>query len=165
MERRDAAMKNMTVTARVGRQRCAIGVIVAAATLISCCVHPSCARAQDQQSSTPDSGRIWYEKYCAECHGVGGAPGKAVFVTSKQPVDLRTYVQRHGGKFPKADWLRIVLHEPPGNPHTATWQRIFRDESGRTGSEAAARTKINQIADYVLSIQAKAGAEGERPAH
>lgn len=149
-------MQHMTVNARGGRRRCAIGVIVTAAALIGGCVHPRCAKAQDSPSSTPGSGRVWYEKYCTPCHGVGGAPGSAVFVKSKEPVDLRTYVQRHGGKFPAADWLMVVFAQPLNNPHTEVWGRIRGEEQGGgTSSDAAARAKVRWIADYIVSIQAK----------
>jgi hypothetical protein len=130
-------------------------MIVTAATLISCWVDPRCVGAQKIPSPAADQGRIWYEKYCTPCHGVGGAPGSAVFATDKQPVDLRTYVQRHGGKFPSGEWLMVVVTEPLHNPHTAIWERIRRDEAGGTSSEIAARAKVRQIADYILSIQAR----------
>ncbi len=145
---------HVPVNARLGRRRCAIRVIATAATLTVCCVDRSRAGAQDQQSLPTDSGRTAYEKYCTPCHGPGGAPGSAVFVASKQPIDLRTYVQRQGGKFPTGDWLSVVFGQPPHNPHTAIWERMRRDESG-TGSQTGARGKVRSIADYILSIQAK----------
>jgi hypothetical protein len=146
-------MQHMTVNSGVAR--CAIRVIVTAAALISCWVDPRYARAQDSPSSTAAHGRIWYDKYCTPCHGVGGAPGSAVFATSKQPVDLRTYVQRHGGTFPAGEWLMVVVAEPLHNPHTEVWERIKHDEGGGTNSEVGARGKVRSIADYVLSIQTK----------
>ena len=145
----------MHVTVNAKRRRlCAIRVFATAATLIGCCVGPSRAGAQEHQSSTAENGPIWYEKYCTPCHGPGGAPGSAVFVASKQPVDLRTYVQRHGGKFPSGDWLSVVFGQPPNNPHTSIWERIRRDEGG-TDSQIGARGRVRSIADYILSIQTK----------
>ena len=144
---------HVTVNARV-RRRWAIRVLATAATLMGCWVAPSRAGAQEHQSSTAENGRILYEKYCTPCHGPGGAPGSAVFVASKQRVDLRTYVQRNGGKFPSGDWLSVVFGQPPHNPHTAIWERIRRDEVG-TGGETGARGKVRSIADFILSIQAK----------
>jgi hypothetical protein len=108
-----ADMQHDRVNATSMRWRCALGAIATAATLMTCYLGPSPARAQAHPSSTPGDGRIWYEKYCTPCHGPGGAPGSAVFAKSKQPVDLRTYVQRHGGKFPSGDWLTVVMAEPP----------------------------------------------------
>ena len=147
-------MQQVTMHMRLEPYRYGIGILVAAATLISCCLAPSRADAQAQPSSTPGYGGIWYEQYCTPCHGPGGAPGSAVFVATKQPVDLRTYVQRHGGKFPAGDWLMVVMAEPLQNPHTEIWQRIRQDEGG-ANSEIGARGKVRSIADYILSIQAK----------
>ena len=147
-------MQHVSVNVGLRGRRHAIRVIAIAIPLISY-LAPSRAGAQDQPSSTPVQGRILYEKYCTPCHGAGGAPGSAVFTKSKQPVDLRAYVQRHGGKFPTGDWLSVVFGGAPDNPHTAVWERIRRDEGGGTGSETVARGKVRSIADYILSIQTK----------
>ncbi len=148
-------MQHMTVNARGPRRRCTMGVIVTAATLIGSCVAPGFARAQGSPPSTPGYGRIWYEKYCTPCHGVGGTPGSAVFVKTDQPVDLRTYVQRHGGEFPSGEWLMVVMAEPLHNPHTEVWERMHREDSGGTSGKTVARGKVRSIADYIVSIQAK----------
>ena len=148
-------MQHVTVNARGALRRWAIAVIVMAAALSRCWVDPSRAVAQDLPSSTPGHGRMLYDKYCTACHGVGGAPGSAVFVGNKQAVDLRTYVQRSGGSFPSGDWLQVVIAAPPQNPHTEIWERMRQDEGGGTSSEIAARAKVRSIADYVLSFQAK----------
>jgi len=113
-------------------------------------------RAQDQiDQSLSEAGKVWYDKYCTPCHGAGGAPGKAVSSTTKQPVDLRTYVQRHGGTFPAADWLAVLADARPGGPHAAVWRSIRQGQAGTTGSAAAARGIVGEIARYVMSIQAK----------
>ena len=114
------------------------------------------ARAEDQiDQSLSEAGKVHYDRYCTPCHGAGGAPGKAVFSSTKQPVDLRTYVQRHGGTFPAADWLAVLADARPGGPHAAVWRSIRQAQSGTTGSSAAARGIVGQIARYVMSIQAK----------
>lgn len=140
--------------ARRGSYRYGIGIVVAAAALISYWLAPSCADAQAPPSSTPGYGRIWYDMYCTPCHGPGGVPGSAVFAATKQPVDLRTYVQRHGGEFPAGEWLMVVMAEPLQNPHTEVWQRIRQDEGG-ADPQIGARGKVRSIADYIVSIQAK----------
>src|SRR5262249_60919236 len=58
------------------------------------------ALADPIDDALSNAGKMWYDKYCTPCHGSGGAPGEAVFRATKQPVDLRTYVQRHGGHVP-----------------------------------------------------------------
>jgi hypothetical protein len=130
-------------------------VDVIAAALIICCVAPSRAPAQEHPSPAGDNGRIWYEKYCTPCHGVGGGPGSAVFPDSKQPIDLRTYVHRHGGNFPRENWLAVVLGDPVASAHSAVWEKIRTDEGTTADSELVAHGIVATIADYVISIQAK----------
>jgi hypothetical protein len=121
-------------------------------------VLPNCAQAEDElQKAHGEAGRIWYEKYCMPCHGEGGAPGSAVYPDSKQPVDLRTYVQRHGGKFPAGEWFSVVFGPQPGlTHHTDVWNRIRSDyqPAGPTGTTVA-RGIVASIAQYVISVQTK----------
>jgi hypothetical protein len=102
-----------------------------------------------------NAGKMWYGKYCTPCHGPGGAPGDAVFRATKQPVDLRTYVERHGGKFPAADWLAVIADTRPASVHTKVWESIKRAQGGSIQNDAAARGVVGSIARYVNSIQTK----------
>ena len=95
-----------------------------------------------------EGGKVRYVQYCTPCHGEGGAPGKAA-------VDLRTYVSRHGDKFPAADWLAILAGARPGSVHADVWERIRRDQSGGADASAVARGTVGQIARYVNSLQSK----------
>jgi len=148
-------MQLSTMNERSDTRRRTVDVIAAAA-LIVCCVVPSRARAQAEHPSPHgDNGRIWYEKYCTPCHGLGGAPGSAVFPDSKQPIDLRTYVQRHGGNFPRESWLAVVLGDPVTSPHSAVWEKIHTDEGTTADAEIVAHGIVATIADYIISIQAK----------
>ncbi len=121
-------------------------------------VLPNRARAEDElQKARGEAGRVWYDQYCRPCHGPGGAPGSAVYPDNKQPVDLRVYVQRHGGKFPAGDWLAVVFGPQPGRTHhTAIWQKV-RSQHGMEGpsGDAVARGIVASIADYIISVQTK----------
>jgi mono/diheme cytochrome c family protein len=111
--------------------------------------------AADQiEDALSGAGKVWYEKYCMPCHGAGGAPGDAVARATKQPVDLRTYVKRHGGKFPAADWLAVLADARPASVHSDVWRTIQQAQIG-PGQEAAARGMVGSIARYVISIQTK----------
>ena len=133
-------------------------VMATVLTLGGGCLVPNCARAEDElQKAHGEAGRIWYEKYCMPCHGEGGARASAVYPDSKQPVDLRTYVQRHGGKFPAGDWFSVVFGPQPGlTHHTDVWNKIRSDyqPSGPTGT-AVARGIVASIAQYIISVQTK----------
>jgi mono/diheme cytochrome c family protein len=119
---------------------------------------PHRARAEDElQKARGEAGRVWYDQYCRPCHGPGGAPGTAVYPDTKQSVDLRVYVQRHGGKFPAGDWLAVVFGPQPGRTHhTAIWQKV-RSQHGMQGpsGEAVARGIVASIADYIIAVQTK----------
>ncbi len=119
---------------------------------------PNRARAEDElQKARGEAGRVWYDQYCRPCHGPGGAPGTAAYPDTKQPVDLRVYVQRHGGKFPAGDWLAVVFGPQPGRTHhTAIWQKV-RSQRGMEGpsGDAVARGIVASIADYIISVQTK----------
>ena len=102
-----------------------------------------------------NAGKVWYDQYCTPCHGPGGVPGEAVSRATKQPVDLRTYVQRHGGKFPASDWLAVIADTRPASVHAPVWQKIKDSQGSRVQGDAAARGMVGSIARYIISIQTK----------
>jgi mono/diheme cytochrome c family protein len=111
--------------------------------------------ADDIDEALSSAGKVWYDKYCMPCHGPGGAPGTAVASATKQPIDLRTYVKRHGGKFPAADWLAVIADTRPASVHAAVWDTIKQAQVGALQNDAAARGVVSAIARYVNSIQTK----------
>ena len=119
-------------------------------------VLPRCTRADDElQKARAEAGRVWYEKYCMPCHGQGGAPASAVYPNSKEPVDLRMYVQRHGGQFPAGDWFSVVFGPQPGiTHHTNVWNKIRTQYQGPSGNTEA-RGIVASIAEYIMSVQTK----------
>ncbi len=120
-------------------------------------VVPNRARAEDElQKARGEAGRIWYEAYCTPCHGEGGAPGTAAYPKTKEPVDLRTYVQRHGGNFPAGEWIAIVAGSPRSPVHSEAWEKIRRQHRGSASSgDAEARGIVASIAEYIISVQSK----------
>jgi len=109
--------------------------------------------ADQLEEAMTNAGKVWYDRYCTPCHGPGGAPGTAVSRATKQPVDLRTYVQSHGGKFPAADWLAVIADTRPASLHASVWNAIKKSQGGRVQEEAAARGVVGSIALYIISIQ------------
>lgn len=113
-------------------------------------------RAQDEiEMVYIEAGKLRYEKYCMPCHGPGGAPGSAVNSETKEPVDLRTYVERNGGKFPAGNWLAVVAGGNPGSIHTKIWEQIRDAQTGSSAPTAEGRAAVASIANYVRSIQKK----------
>ena len=102
------------------------------------------------------AGRVWYDKYCASCHGPGGGPGSAVYQSNGAPVDLRRYVVRHDGHFPAGDWIAVVEQVDMRSPHASVWEQIRREQQlGTSAQAAAARGIVVLIAEYVRSVQTK----------
>lgn len=134
-----------------------IRVMVLVVALGAGWVLPDRARAEDElQKALGEAGRGWYEQYCTPCHGKGGAPGSAVYPNSKQPIDLRTYVQRHGGTFPAGDWFAIVAGSPRSPVHSEVWEKIREQHRGSGPSaDAAARGIVASIARYIISLQSE----------
>jgi hypothetical protein len=111
--------------------------------------------ADDLEDVVARAGKVWYEKFCMPCHGAGGAPGDAVYSATKAPVDLRTYVARHGGKFPAPDWLALIADSRPGSVHAPVWETIRDAQGGTPQADVAARGVVGSVARYVISIQQK----------
>ncbi len=107
------------------------------------------------QDGRVQNGKLSYEKYCTPCHGAGGAPGSAVFAATKKPIDLRTYVQRNGGRFPTAKWWDVVFSSHPSGVHGKAWQTVHNDQTATDEIERdiAARGVAANIEFYVMSIQ------------
>jgi mono/diheme cytochrome c family protein len=132
------------------------GTSFAVTIALTCSIVCVRAHAADEvQQARVEMGRIWYQKYCTPCHGVGGAPGSAVFPATKQPVDLRTYVQRNGGKFPSGKWLNVVFGPQQGGIHTEVWEKIRSAQADSPERDAVARGVVANIAEYVMSVQKK----------
>jgi len=132
------------------------GILIAPAVALGASVVPICAHADDEvKQARVEMGRIWYEKYCTPCHGLGGTPNSAMYAATKQPVDLRNYVHRNGGKFPSGKWLTVVFAPQPGATHTEVWEKIRSVDTESQESDAIARGVVANIAEYVISIQTK----------
>ncbi len=134
----------------VSRSRSTTSAWLALAALVAGLGVSLPVRADDDiERALVEGGKARYAQYCTSCHGEAGAPG------SKATLDLRSYVARHGGKFPAADWLAVIADTRPASVHAEVWQRIRADNTGGTAADAAARGTVGQIARYVNSIQAK----------
>ena len=129
-----------------------------AVVVIVGCLTPLRSYAGDQvQDARVQKGKLWYDKYCTPCHGAGGTPGSAVFAATKKPIDLRTYAQRNGGKFPSVRWWDLVFSYRPGGVHAQVWERIRNDQSETVEVERniEAHYVVANIEEYVVSIQSK----------
>jgi mono/diheme cytochrome c family protein len=112
------------------------------------------------------SGERMYKQFCAACHGPDAkGHGPAASSLKVAPSDLTTLAKRYKGKFPY-NYVSGVLHFGPGvNAHGSsampTWGPIFQrmDEhsegSLRVQTEAAVQDRIQNLCDYLASLQMK----------
>ena len=129
------------------------GVVVV--VIVVCVTSLRSYAGNEAQDPRVQKGKVWYEKYCTPCHGVGGTPGSAVFPGTKKRIDLRTYQQRNGGTFPSWRWWDVTFSPQPGGAHTDVWERIRNDQTESVDRDITARGVVSYIEQYVRSIQHK----------
>ncbi len=121
------------------------------------CLTPVQSYAGDEvQDARVQKAKLWYEKYCTPCHGPGGTPGSAVFAATKKPVDLRSYAQRNGGRFPSEKWWNYEFSSRQGGVHGDVWDRMHKDQNETVKVDrVTAHGVLTYIQWYVMSIQNK----------
>ena len=117
--------------------------------------------AQDQDKDqlpanyVPSGGQI-YKEYCAACHGVDARGNGPVKRALRIPApDLTTLAKRHGGKFPDADVIGVLRFAPGvpshGSGHMPTWGDLFEYYYNKN----SAQQRIQNLCDYLASLQEK----------
>jgi mono/diheme cytochrome c family protein len=110
------------------------------------------------QRTSAASGEEMYVSYCAVCHGKDGkGDGPAASALKVPPTDLTTLAAKNNGKFPaphvsstiKGDDL-VAAH---GSKDMPVWGPVFRSMS--SGSSAEVQLRINNLTNYIESLQAK----------
>ena len=130
---------------------------LAVVVVVGCLTPLRSYAGEEVRDARIEKGKRWYDQYCTPCHGVGGAPGSAVFAATKKPIDLRTIAQRNGGKFPSIRWWDFVFSSQPRGVHAEPWERIRNDqtETDELVRDIAAHGVAANIEYYVESIQNK----------
>ena len=137
--------------------KAAVRLLVLAIASGSSWIVPSGVHAQSKTwIPRTEAGRVWYDKYCTPCHGPSGAPGSAVYKHTKQAIDLRTYMQRHGGDFPLDKWLAVEFGSQRHGPHTEVWEKIrSAHQTTSSTSDDDPREIVDAIEVYVILVQTK----------
>lgn len=129
----------------------------------------SSAPGQTRLPQTPTlqesvSGRDSFAFYCASCHGVSGkGDGPIASALKARPADLTALAQRSGGRFPRDRVVGFVegtgralpAHGPTEMP---VWGPLFR---AFDPSDARVRVRIDNLVNFVESLQAPSTAPGD----
>jgi mono/diheme cytochrome c family protein len=117
--------------------------------------------SQDEPATKAARGRITYRIYCSNCHGAEGhGDGRLAPLLHVMPTDL-TRLTGKDGTFPaervrqsidgRADIAAHGLREMP------VWGDVFQDPTGTPEGEAASRAKVDDLVEFVRSIQKTGG--------
>jgi mono/diheme cytochrome c family protein len=104
------------------------------------------------------SGRDIFRYYCATCHGSEGrGDGPVASQLKTRPANLTRLAAGNAGQFPLDRVRAFVTHgrtDAPshGSPEMPIWGPIFK---ALDPSDPIARMRINNVVDYIQSIQSK----------
>jgi mono/diheme cytochrome c family protein len=104
-------------------------------------------------------GQVIFKRYCAACHGAGGAGDGVLAKELRQtPTNLTQLAAKNGGVFPFDKVVRSVdgrdkvrVH---GEPDMPVWGEVFTKTRGTDAPDV--ESALNRIAHYLWSVQ-KAG--------
>ncbi len=106
------------------------------------------------------SGRASYEAYCMSCHGADGTgTGELVGDLNVLPADLTQLSSNNGGTFPLEKVIATVDGREQvkghGTREMPVWGNIWSEEDGTPLPEEVAQERINELVEYLRSIQAQ----------
>jgi mono/diheme cytochrome c family protein len=139
---------------------CALGISTASALM-----RPKVARAEYREvamgleSAVAESGRHYYIRYCASCHGWDArGEGAVAPVLTTKPSDLTRIAQHHGGKFPMDEVASTIdgrkLPLAHGVREMPVWGERFGEEfAGDPAREQVIRGQLLMLLVYLQSIQ------------
>lgn len=120
--------------------------------------------AQEDNPNAGVSGEGDFNMYCASCHGEDGkGNGPKSFGLSKPAPDL-TQLTLRNGFFPREKLLRLIDGRDPIAGHMdremPVWGVWFREEAaadlgGAEGDEGSVARRLNNLVDYIESLQAR----------
>lgn len=124
---------------------------------------PAAALAQEDDPNAGVSGEADFNMYCANCHGEDGkGDGPKAFGLSGPLPDLTQLTQRYGS-FPREKLIRLIDGRDQIAGHMdremPVWGVWFKEESatdlgGAEGDEGSVARRVNNLVDYVESLQA-----------
>jgi mono/diheme cytochrome c family protein len=114
-----------------------------------------------QEMTTADVGRVFFQQYCASCHGSEGKGNGPVAETLKTPPpDLTMIAKRRGGRFPETEIAEMIDGRrnvrAHGSREMPVWgEQFVADAPGAQATQAHGRGQITLFLAYLRSIQQK----------
>jgi mono/diheme cytochrome c family protein len=110
------------------------------------------------QPTPAASGEAMFKAYCAVCHGTGGkGDGPAANALKKRPADLTQLARKNNGTFPDVHVMNFITGQDVvaahGSRDMPVWGDLFRSLS--PNDQEVVKLRLNNVADYVKSLQAK----------
>ena len=126
---------------------------------------PATLHAQeDMDPNAGLSGEHDFNMYCASCHGeTGKGNGPKAFGLTIKPPNLTTLTERYR-EFPRDRLARMIDGRDPvpghGDREMPVWGVWFKAEAaqdlgGAEGDEASVTRRVDNLIDYIESLQAK----------
>jgi mono/diheme cytochrome c family protein len=111
--------------------------------------------------TTAEAGKMYYQQYCASCHGVSGkGNGPLAGALKAKTPDLTQLAKKNGGKFPYMNVVDIIDGTNPlpshGGKEMPAWGETFQsDTAGDAMQQALVRGRLMLLTDYLRSVQEK----------
>lgn len=111
------------------------------------------------QHTSPASGKIMYDSYCAVCHGMDGRGNGPAAPALKQPAtDLTLMAKQNGGKFPDAHIYAVLQFGTETSAHGSkdmpVWGPALRSlDRGSPTTEMVQHQRIVNLTNYLRTLQ------------
>lgn len=140
-------------------------VILLSLTCVPAVVTPEALSAlQPEKHEMIQRGQVSYRLYCQNCHGESGkGDGPMARLLKVAPADLTLISTRSGGRFPDRRIYETILGSREVRGHGQREMPIWGDAFTPQGDRVLSDAKINEIVEYLKSIQAEHRAEGQSP--
>jgi len=110
------------------------------------------------KETSPTSGKVMYNAYCAVCHGSDGkGNGPAASAMKVPPTDLTVLSKNNGGKYPSLKVVASINGETNlpahGSREMPVWGQLFWSMS--SGHQGEVQQRAVNLTKYIETLQAK----------
>ena len=115
-------------------------------------------QGEQQDPSAAAAGAQSFKTYCGSCHGMGAkGDGPLAEHLKVPPADLTAISQRNDGQFPFDEVRKKIDGRENVSGHGSQDMPVWGDAFKTTDTEEQAQQRINEITQFLWSIQVVAG--------